>query len=61
MFEFVCVNDQHVLGVTPRAELKLFFDLQYAGMAILTRVQSDSLTGSTLTALTIGLVTSLEY
>ena len=33
LFESVWVNDQSVLGVTPKAELKPFFDLQYSGLS----------------------------
>ena len=33
LFESVWVKDQSVLGVTPRAELKPFFDLQYSGLS----------------------------
>ena len=33
LFDGVWIKDQSVLGVTPRPELKLFFDLQYAGLS----------------------------
>jgi hypothetical protein len=33
LFESVWVNDQTVLGVTLKAELKPFFDLQYSGLS----------------------------
>ena len=33
LFESVWVKDQSVLGVTPRAELKPFFDLQYSELS----------------------------
>ncbi len=33
LFDGVWIKDQAVLGVTPRPELKPFFDLQYAGLS----------------------------
>ena len=33
LFDGVWIKDQSVLGVTPRPELKPFFDLQYAGLS----------------------------
>ena len=33
LFESVWIEDQGVLGVTPRPELKPFFELQYAGLS----------------------------
>ena len=33
LFESVWVKDQSVLDVTPKAELKPFFDLQYSGLS----------------------------
>ena len=33
LFDSVWIEDQQVLGVTPRPELKPFFDLQYAGLS----------------------------
>ena len=33
LFDGVWIEDQSVLGVTPRPELKPFFDLQYAGLS----------------------------
>ena len=33
LFDAVWIEDQQVLGVTPRPELKPFFDLQYSEMS----------------------------
>lgn len=44
-FDGVWIEDQSVLGVTPKPELKPVFDLQYAGLSVATPTGVESARG----------------